>query len=91
MKPVKRHQNILLDRLTYIAGIALPFLTLPQAYTILIDKQTEGVSLFTWSFYLFASVLFAAFGIYHKEKLLMLTYIPFTFVEAAIVLGLIIY
>lgn len=91
MKTVKKHKNLVLDRLTYATGIALPLLTIPQAYTILIDKQVEGVSLLTWSFYLLASVLFAVFGIIHKEKLLIITYVPFVAVEALIVAGLIIY
>lgn len=91
MKTVKKHNNAVLDKLTYITGIALPLLTIPQAYTILIDKQTAGVSLTTWTFYLVASALFAIFGFVHKEKLLMITYVPFTIVEAAIVIGLLIY
>ena len=90
MKVVKKHKVKTLDRLTYLTGIMLPILTIPQAYTILVDKQTAGVSLFTWAFYLFASLLFAIFGIIHREKLLMVTYIPFTIIEAAIVLGLLV-
>ena len=91
MKVVKRHHNASLDRLTYLAGILLPILTIPQAYSVLIDKSTEGVSLITWSFYLLSSALFAIFGVAHKEKLLMITYIPFVVVEAAIVIGLIVH
>lgn len=88
MKVVKKHQHKTLDRLTYITGILLPILTIPQAYSVLIQDSTEGVSLITWSFYLFSSALFAAFGIIHKEKLLIITYVPFVFVESAIVIGL---
>ena len=88
MKLVKKHKNPALDKLTYITGILLPILTLPQAYNVVVSRQTAGVSLLTWSFYLFASVLFAVFGIIHKEKLLIITYVPFVFIEAAIVIGL---
>lgn len=90
MKVIKKHKSKYLDKLTYITGVLLPLLTIPQAYTVLIKKETAGVSMVTWFFYLFASLLFATFGVIHKEKLLMLTYIPFTIIELAIVIGLVI-
>ncbi len=88
MKVVKKHKSKLLDKMTYATGILLPLLTLPQAYNVLIKNETAGVSMVTWAFYLFASFLFATFGIIHKEKLLITTYVPFTVIEAAIVIGL---
>lgn len=86
---MKKQKTKTLDQLTFATGLLLPLLTIPQAYTVLIEKETAGVSLFTWTFYLFASLLFATFGIIHKERLLIVTYVPFTIIEAAIVLGLI--
>ncbi len=88
MKVVKKHENKTLDQLTFVTGILLPLLTIPQAYTIVVDKQTAGVSLLTWTFYLFASTLFAVFGIIHKQRLLIVTYVPFTIIELIIVVGL---
>ena len=90
MKVDKRREHKTFDRLTYVTGILLPILTIPQAYSVLVDKSTDGVSLVTWSFYLLSSTLFAIYGIVHKEKLLMVTYIPFVVVEAAIVIGILI-
>ncbi len=90
MKVIKKHNHKNLDRLTYASGILLPILTIPQAYTVLILKQTEGVSIVTWVFYLFSSSLFAIFGIIHKERLLIVTYVPFVIVELLIVIGIII-
>jgi uncharacterized protein with PQ loop repeat len=81
----------LLDKLTFLSGILLPLATLPQVYDIWVSKQTAGVSLATWSFYLVTSTLFAIFGIKHKEKLLIWTYTPFVIIEAAIIAGLIIF
>jgi uncharacterized protein with PQ loop repeat len=91
VKVIKNTKNKNLDRLTYIVGIALPISTIPQAYTIIIDKQTAGVSLFTWGFYLLSSSLFAIYGFKHKEKLLIATYTPFVVVELIIVIGLLMY
>ena len=87
---ITHHNRNTLDKLTYVSGVLLPILTLPQAYAVLVDKATDGVSLITWGFYLVSSSLFAIFGVVHKEKLLMVTYIPFVIVEAAIVVGILI-
>ncbi|HEX5797275.1 MAG TPA: hypothetical protein VFX86_02700 [Candidatus Saccharimonadales bacterium] len=91
MKLVKKHKNKNLDQLTYFIGFMIPILTIPQTYNVIISKQTLGVSLATWSFYLFASLLFAWFGIVHKEKLLIITYVPLAILEILIVVGLILY
>jgi len=72
-------------------GILMPFFTLPQAYTALILKKVEGLSPVTWGFYLLSAVVFAIFGIIHKEKLLMLTYIPLAIVEVAVVIAIVSY
>lgn len=90
MKAIKNYEHPTLDKLTYVFGILLPIFTVPQAYNVLVNKETAGVSLLTWTFYLFASLLFAVFGIIHKERLLIVTYLPFTIIEAAIVFGLLI-
>lgn len=91
MKVVKhKHDNRTLDVLTYIIGPLIPLSTLPQVYNVLIAKETEGVSLITWGFYLLSSTLFAFFGIKHKEKLLIITYVPFVLIEALIVIGILI-
>lgn len=89
MKIVKHKNNKPpLDTITYVVGFLTPIFTLPQMYTVLIRDETAGVSLATWSFYLLSSTLFAVFGIKHKEKLLIITYVPFVIIEALIVIGL---
>lgn len=77
-----------LDNATYVMAVAIPVATLPQAYEVIVGR-IEGVSLTTWSFYLFASILFAYFGVKHKQKLLILMYIPMAIIEIVIVAGLI--
>jgi uncharacterized protein with PQ loop repeat len=89
-KKINKHQKGLLDILTFVAGLLLPIATIPQAYDIWVSKKTAGVSLTTWLLYLIASTLFAVYGIKHKEKLLIWTYIPFVIIECFIVVGLLI-
>lgn len=71
-------------------GAMLPVLTLPQAWTIWVSHKTEGVSLTTWSVYLVSSALFVAYGLVHRQRLLVITYGPYVVVEALIIAGLLI-
>lgn len=89
MRPKTPARPKILDNATYVMAVAIPIATIPQAYEVIIGR-TEGVSLTTWSFYLFASVMFAYFGVKHKEKLLILMYIPMAVIEIVIVAGLIV-
>lgn len=86
LTPAKKPK--ILDKATYFMAAAIPLATLPQAYEVM-KGRIDGVALSTWSFYLFASVLFAYFGIKHHEKLLMFMYIPMAAIEIVIVIGLI--
>jgi len=87
MKIAHVRTNKSLDKLTYVSGILLPLFTLPQAYTVLVVGETAGVSIITWGFYLLSSSLFALFGFIHKEKLLIVTYVPFVIIEVLIIVG----
>ena len=82
-------KNKKLDRATLIIGICMPLVTLPQLYDVFHSNNLQGVSLVTWSFYTVQAGLFAVFGIKHKEKPLVITYIPLFFIELGIVVGLV--
>lgn len=88
VKTYKKKSNPSLDKLTYVIGFSVPIFTLPQAYNVVVGR-VNGVSLSTWGFYLFASMLFAYFGIKHKEKLLTYMYVPMAMIEAVIVVGIV--
>lgn len=88
-KIVKKHKNKTLDRLATLVAIAMPILTIPQLYKVVFLKETAGVSLLSWSAYAVISVVFVIFGVVHKEKLLMVAYIPMSMIELGIVIGLI--
>jgi uncharacterized protein with PQ loop repeat len=83
-------KNKKLDRWTMIIGLCVPLVTLPQLYTVLTASNLQGVSLFTWLFYTVQAALFAFFGIKHKEKPLIFTYIPLFFVQLGIVLAIVV-
>lgn len=67
----------------------MPIVTLPQLISVLTADNLEGVSMVTWTFYTLQAGIFAVFGIKHKEKPLIITYIPLFIIELCIVLVLI--
>jgi uncharacterized protein with PQ loop repeat len=83
-------KNKKLDRWTMIIGLCVPLVTLPQLYTVLTASSLQGVSLVTWSFYTIQAGIFAVFGIKHKEKPLVFTYIPLFLVQFGIVITLLV-
>ncbi len=88
---IKRYkQNKTLDKFTYLSGLLLPVMTLPQVYDIWVSGKTDGVSALTWGLYTGVSLLFLTFGLRHREKLLVSTYLPMFAVEVLLVGGLII-
>jgi hypothetical protein len=84
-------KNKKLDRITMLIGIGMPIVTLPQLYTVLTSSNLQGVSLITWLFYAIQAGVFAVFGVKHREKPLVITYVPLFIIEFAIVVGLIIH
>jgi len=88
---VRKNKNKNLDKVTMVIGICMPLVTLPQLYSVITTNDLRGVSLITWSFYTLQAGVFAVFGVRHKEKPLIITYIPLFFIELGIVIGLILH
>lgn len=76
--------------LVYIAGIAAPIITIPQLLKIWVDGDTTGISLFTWAAFTVIAAVFAIYGFAHKDRPLIITYVPLTIVDVFIVIGLLI-
>lgn len=85
-----KNKNKKLDKWTTIVGLCVPIVTLPQLYTVLTADSLEGVSLITWAFYTAQAGLFGVFGVKHKEKPLVYTYVPLFIIQFAIVATLIV-
>ncbi len=87
---VTKSKNKKIDRATAIIGICMPIITLPQLYSIWKADSLQGVSLVTWAFFTLQAGTFAIFGIKHKEKPLIITYVPLFIVELGIVIGILV-
>jgi len=80
-----------MDRAVYVVGAIGPLMTLPQIIKIWIEKDAAGVSIITWSAYLFYGVFWLIYGIMHREKPIIFAYIFWVTLQAFVVIGAIIY
>lgn len=80
-----------MDRLIYFIGIAGPLMTIPQVWLIWFEHKAAGVALVSWASYMAFSLFWLAYGVMHREKPIIITYMLWFILEAAIVAGVLIY
>lgn len=85
--PLKRF----LDKIIFAVGIISPIMTIPQVWTIWVLQNASGVSVISWATYLFTGTIWLLYGIVHKEKPIIVTYILWIILYILIVSGAIIY
>ena len=87
-----RHpQNHFADKLIYPVALIAPIMTIPQLLTVWIQRESQGVSLLTWCAYTAVSGIWIIYGLYHKEKPIILTNLLLFVFDASIVLGVLFY
>ena len=79
------------DRLTYIAAVVEPIITIPQAVIIFRDQTAAGVSLGSWIGFQILTAVWIWYAIVHKEKLILLYQGLFFIVQAFVIAGAVIY
>lgn len=80
-----------LDLITNICAIALPFTTLDQLYIIYIEKQTAGVSSFTWLMYGILTIPLLMYSLKRKDLPMILLNGLWVVVDLTVWFGVIIY
>lgn len=85
--PAKNRTKRFVDYLMYVVGFVQPLGLLPQLYRIYILHTALGVSVLTWALFAFFNVLWAVYGIVHREKPLIIAYILIAILDAAIAVG----
>jgi uncharacterized protein with PQ loop repeat len=66
-------------------------MTIPQVLTIWVGHQAAGVSIFTWSAYLFSAILWFWFGVQKQDKNIYLPCIGWIALDTAVIVGALIY
>lgn len=89
----QRHSKyiVFLDKLTFIAGVIGPFTVLPQIYTIFKTQSAAGVSLTTWLLMFIVTFPWILYGMAHKDKSIIVSFILWEVVNLAVVIGVFIY
>jgi len=80
-----------LDKIIYAVGVAGPIITIPQIIQIWVHHHAEGVSIISWTGYTVFAVIWLFYGIAHKEKPIIVTYIAVIIANCMVTLGVILY
>jgi uncharacterized protein with PQ loop repeat len=89
--PPKSQYLVFLDKLTFIVGTIGPFTVLPQIYSIFTTKSAHGVSLTTWTLIFIVTFPWILYGIAHKEKNIIVSFILWEVVNLGVVIGVLLY
>lgn len=80
-----------LDKLTFVVGVIGPFTVLPQIYTIFSTKSAAGVSATTWALIFIVTFPWILYGLAHREKNIIVSFILWEVMNATVVVGALIY
>ena len=90
-KPRKTPYIVFLDKLTFVAGVIGPFTVLPQIYTIFSTQSAAGVSATTWALIFVVTLPWVFYGLAHKEKSIIVSFILWEIMNATVFVGALIY
>ena len=87
----KKQKAQLVDRLTFIAAIIEPIISIPQALIIFRDQTAAGISLLSWVGYEILTAIWLWYAVVHKERLILLYQGLFFVIQAVVIVGAILY
>ncbi len=87
----KVKKPLLIDRLTFVAAVVEPLVTIPQAYVIFRDHTAAGVSLSTWLGYEILTVVWLWYAIVHREKMILVYQGLFMIIQTVVIIGGLLY
>lgn len=79
------------DYVVYFFMIATPLFELPQLYSIYSTQDASGVSVFTWGFFLLASIVWFVYALKKRLLPLIVTNSLYFVIELVIVAGIFMY
>ena len=80
-----------MDKTIYFVGIIGPLATIPQALKIWVDRGAAGLYLYSWIIFVLVNIAWLFYGILHREKPIVVTYLGWLLVNISVVIGIIIY
>jgi hypothetical protein len=87
----KKKWIIFIDKYIYLVAMVGIVMTLPQVYDIWFIHKVAGVSAVSWATYGLMSIIWIAYGLGHKEKVITYSNIVWVFLDFSIVAGVLIF
>jgi uncharacterized protein with PQ loop repeat len=84
-------QEVWLRRLLGSMSAFTLLMTIPQVWTIWVNHQAAGVSVLSWSAYLFSAVLWFWYGLHKRDINLYLPCVGWIGLDAAVIAGAVVY
>src|SRR4051794_12037344 len=73
------------------AGIIGPLMTMPQLLKIYVDHNASGISVISWFAWMVLDIPFVIYGIVHKDKVIIMTYTAWFFLNLLVAVGALMY
>jgi uncharacterized protein with PQ loop repeat len=83
-------RNGWLDKVLPVLSLFTMALTVPQVWSVWVDRQTAGVSLLSWGAYTFAACLWLVDGLRKKDRTIWVACIGWIALDAAVVIGVLV-
>jgi uncharacterized protein with PQ loop repeat len=83
--------KVFLDKLTFAAGVIGPFTVVPQIYSIFSTNAAVGVSAVTWGLIFIVTFPWILYGIAHKDKSIITSFILWEIANLMVVIGVLVY
>jgi uncharacterized protein with PQ loop repeat len=80
-----------LDEFLLFVAVVAPIMSIPQIFKIYSTKTAAGVSALSFGFFAFFNIPWIIYGIVHKEKPIVITYILWLICNTSIVVGTLLY
>tara|TARA_Y100000310_G_scaffold345539_1_gene466243 strand:- start:13420 stop:13755 length:336 start_codon:yes stop_codon:yes gene_type:complete len=84
--PSKDKWIYLLDKFLIFVAVLAPLMTLPQILRIIQEQSAAGVSLLTWILFTLFTITWILYGIVHKEKPIIISYVLWFLADLAVVI-----
>lgn len=81
----------ILEFMIYFVGFLGTILALPQAYKIWVLKEIGGASIISWVALASFTPFWILYGIMHKKKSLVMTYVVWFLINLLVIVGIMIY
>lgn len=81
----------IMKRLLGVVAVITLIMTVPQIYTIWVDQQTAGISLWSWITYSIGSFVWFVYGVQKQDRIIYLPCAAWLLIDSAVVVGVLMY